>query len=104
MHKGSTPTYTFEFENLSLSGITKLSVVFAQNKEIVLEKGLNDVDILSDNKMSITLNEDETLKFKADNLRNAYVDVQFKFGYENKRIISDIVQVIIKPILKEDAL
>ena len=102
MFRGSTPTFTFEF-NIALEGIPDLNISFAQKGEIKLEKGLEDVE-MKGNQMTLYLTEDETLLFETDGLRNAYVDVQFKFGFGTKRAISDITQVIIKPILKEGKL
>ena len=108
MHRGSTPTFTFEF-NISLEGLTDLNIAFAQKGSIKLEKSLEDVKI-DGNKLELCLTEDETLLFETDGLKNAYVDTQFKFGFADKfgsidkRAISDITQIIIKPILKEGKL
>lgn len=102
MHRGSTPTFTFEL-NIVPEGMTAMNVVFAQNGEVKLEKALGDCTI-EGNKITLDLTEDETLLFDTDGLNNAYVDVQFKFGFGEKRAISDIVQIIVKPILKEGKL
>ena len=102
MHRGSTPTFTFEF-NIELTDITDLHAAFAQNEDVKLEKTLEDCEI-EGNKLTLCLTEDETLSFETDRLNNAYVDVQFKFGFGEYRAISDITQVIVKPILKEGKL
>lgn len=102
MYRGSTPTFTFEF-NIMPEGLTDLHIAFSQKGSLKLEKRLQDVEIKA-NRLSLYLTEEETLLFETDGLRNAYVDVQFKFGFGSKRAISDITQIIIKPILKEGAL
>lgn len=102
MHRGSTPTFTFEF-NIALEGLTDLHIAFSQKGSIKLEKSLEDVEVKG-NRMALSLTEDETLLFETDNMKNAYVDVQFKFGFGDKRAISDITQIIIKPVLKEGKL
>lgn len=102
MHRGSTPTLTFEL-NITPESLTAINVAFAQNGEVKLEKGIDDCTITG-NKIAITLTEDETLLFETDGLNNSYVDVQFRFGFGEKRVVSDIVQVIVKPILKEGKL
>lgn len=102
MHRGSTPTYEFEL-NIVPEGLTDLHIAFSQKGTVKLEKRLEEVEVQG-NKLTLELTEDETLLFETDGLKNAYVDVQFKFGFGDKRAISDIVQVIIKPILKEGKL
>lgn len=102
MYRGSTPTFTFEFD-IALDGLTKMSAVFSQKETIKTEKTLEDCEVAG-NKITITLTEEETLKFETDGMKNLYTDVQFKFGFGDKRVISEIVQVIVKPILKEGAL
>lgn len=102
MYRGSTPTFTFEFD-IEFNGLTALSVVFSQKEEVKVEKTLEECEVKG-NQITITLTEEETLKFETDGMRNLYTDVQFKFGFDDKRVISDIVQVVVKPILKDGAL
>ena len=102
MRRGSTPTYTFEL-NIIPEGLTDLNMSFAQNGVIKLEKSLEDVEI-QENRLTIELTEDETLLFETNDMKSAYVDVQVKFGFGTKRAISDITQIIVKPILKEGKL
>lgn len=103
MHRGATPTLICDF-NIPIDTLTGLSVVFAQKGNIILEKTLQDVEIVDDKTMNIYLTEAETLSFETDDLKRAYVDVQFRMAYGDKRVASDIMQVIIKPIMKDGAL
>lgn len=103
MHRGSTPRITFEF-NIPLYNLTEMNLSLSQKGNIILEKTINDVEIIDERNMILKLTEDETLMFETDELNNAYVDVQFRLAFGSERCASDIMQIIIKPIIKEGKL
>ena len=98
MYRGSTPTVTF---TLPFDGgdITALHLCFAQRGEIVLEKDLYACAIKG-NTLQIPLTEAETLLFDA----GATVEMQLRVGCGETRLVSDIMLVSVKPILKEGCL
>lgn len=103
MHRGSTPRITFEF-NIPLYNLTEMNLSLSQKGNIVLEKNISDVEITDEHTMILNLTEDETLMFETDEFNNAYIDVQFRLAFGEDRCASDIMQIIIKPIIKEGKL
>ena len=98
MYRGTTPTITF---TLPFDGgnITALHLCFAQRGEIVLEKDLYACEIKG-NTLQVALTEEETLRFDA----GAMVEMQLRVGCGETRLVSNIMLLSVKPILKEGCL
>lgn len=99
MHRGSTPSIRFEFDR-DISAADAVEITFSQDGEIVLNKYLSDCVVGTDT-IDVYMSEDETLMFKTDEFYNAYIEAQIKLGYGPQRVISNIMQIVIKPILKD---
>ena len=98
MYRGTTPTITF---TLPFDGgnITALHLCFVQQGEIVLEKDLYACEIKG-NTLQVALTEEETLRFDA----GAMVEMQLRVGCGETRLVSNIMLLSVKPILKEGCL
>ena len=99
MYRGTTPTITFTLPLLG-STITALHLSFAQNGELVLEKGLADC-LLADNTLQVTLTEQETLLFEAE---KGMVEMQLRIGCGEVRMASNIMHLTVDRILKDGCL
>ncbi len=99
MYRGTTPTITFTLP-LAGSAITALNLSFAQNGELVLEKGLADC-LLVDNTLQITLTEQETLLFGAE---KGMVEMQLRIGCGEAKMASNIMRLTVDRILKDGCL
>lgn len=93
MRRGTTPTHVFTVP-VEADTITALSLVYAQNGMIVIEKGLSDVTV-SGKTVQVSLTEDETLKFFS-----GAVEIQLRIGIGSKRMASDVIKVAVGDILK----
>lgn len=99
MYRGTTPIFTFK---LPFSGeeITVLSVCFAQQNQIILEKALCDC-VVEENTVSVKLSEEETLLF---NHEKGLVEMQLRVGCGEARMASNIMIISVKRILKDGCL
>lgn len=93
MRRGTTPTHVFTVP-VDASTITLLSLVYAQNGNIIIEKLLSDV-VASGNTITATLSEEETLKFFS-----GAVEIQLRIGIGTKRMASEIIKASVGDILK----
>lgn len=99
MYRGTTPTFTFNLP-IKANTITKLSVAFRQAASpVFFEKGLDDCTV-SENAISCTLTEEETLKLIA----GCQLQIQLRIGVEEARMASQIFTVSVERILRGDAL
>lgn len=98
LYRGSTPTLTFKL-SIETSALTVVSIAFAQNNAVVLEKGLADCTV-GDDTLSLTLTEDETLLF--DSSQN--MELQIRCACGDGRLCSKIVTVSVGRILKDGKL
>lgn len=71
MRRGSTPTYTFELP-FPVVNCQKIDICFAQHKKVFVQKDKSDCVLGEGNTFSLTLTQDETLLFRA----NECIDVQ----------------------------
>lgn len=99
MYRGTTPTFTFTLP-FNCNQITALSVCFAQQKQVVVEKALYDC-VVKENTLSVGLTEAETLKFDQD---KGLVEMQLRVGCGKARMASNIMQVSVDRILKDGCL
>lgn len=61
MIRGTTPTHYFDIP-IGKGGIKNIKVTYKQDDRIVVEKGIDDVEII-DNQVKVTLSQQETLRF-----------------------------------------
>ena len=96
MYRGTTPTlnFTLPFE---CRNITALSVAFAQEEKVVLEKAYEDC-VLEGNKISVTLTEDDTLLLDC---KKREVEIQLRVGCGSSRLASKIIKTSVDRILKD---
>ena len=97
MFRGTTPTLNFKFKyNLEELNIIALYYTFKQNDTVVFEKSLSDITI-TNNIISISLTQEETLKISADSI----VKIQGRFLIDNKAYATNVIQVKASDILKD---
>ena len=99
MRRGTTPKHTFTLP-FDCSEITKLSIAYAQNNEVIVEKTITDCEI-DGNTLSVVLSEEETLRFD-DSKRCA--EIQLRVARGEKKSASDVIKVAVDKILKEGCL
>lgn len=105
MIRGTTPTLRFTLP-FACSNITKLSVAFSQNDQLVLEKDISACQ-MQDNVVTVRLTEDETLMLKCGDHRPGMVktvEIQLRVGCGETRLASQIWTVPVGRILKEGCL
>lgn len=99
MIRGTTPTHTITL-SVPLDDLKDFVVTYAQNKKVVLEKTKADYTVEED-KLVITLTQEETLKFNHDDL----VEVQAKVLTMSGAVFaSQIESVFVGRILNEGVL
>lgn len=99
MRRGTTPTLTFELP-FHCGLITALNIAFAQEEEVVLEKGLDDC-VVNENTLEVTLTEDDTL---ALDCKKRYVEIQLRVGCGKTKKASNIIKTPVDRILKDGCL
>ena len=99
MYRGTTPTHNFKVP-FDTTNITRLSISYAQDDVVVLEKELRDCEITEGN-ISVRLTEEDTLTFDSD---KKTVDVQLLVGFGKEVIASQIMTIRVDKILKEGGL
>ena len=99
MRRGTTPTFTFTIP-FNVSIISSFRLIFKQEKHNILVKN-NSECALSDNSISVTLSQKETLSFDAEKPVMAQLRVLTKSG---EALSSQIVVVDIKDTLDEEVL
>lgn len=96
--RGTTPTFTLTLPFIA-EAITILSVAFAQNGTVVVNKTLDDVTV-SGKQITLTLDEDETLLF--DDTTD--IEIQLRCGIGEKRYASCIMNCSVEGVLVEGVL
>ena len=99
MYRGTTPTITLTLPFES-SRITALNLCFAQQGEIVLEKGLLEC-VAEGNTLSVNLTEADTLLFNSE---KGMVEMQLRVGCGDTRMASNIMRLSVEEILKDGCL
>lgn len=81
--RGTTPSFTFDM-SVHLGSVEELNVTFTQLDTVVIEKNKNDIEIVDENSIKVTLTEQETKLFsdKYD------AKCQFRIKYVNGAIIT----------------
>ena len=99
MIRGTTPTHTFKIP-LDAGGLKSVMVIYAQNNVEVFRKETADCT-LDGNSISVTLTQEETLKF---NHRN-HVQIQLRLLTDrDEALASDIKVVDVKECLNSEVL
>ena len=99
MIRGTTPTHTFTF-SVDLSDVKDFVITYVQNGAIVLEKKKSDCTI-SDNKIVVTLTQEETLAFD----HGTMVELQAKVLTTGGTVVaSQIFTTNVDRILNEEVL
>lgn len=100
MYRGTTPTNTFTSE-LDLSNAVVVYITYKQNKQVVFEKGKEDITFSSDDSnyvMSIELTQEETLKLSPNN--SVAIQIRARFA-DGNAVASNIITTSVAQILKE---
>lgn len=93
MYRGTTPTFNFTLP-FEAAEIDLLNVAMAQNNEVKISKGKDDCT-LSENTVTVTLTEAETLALEVGTL-----SMQLRIGIGTDRLASSIVTVPVEDVLK----
>lgn len=99
MYRGTTPTLNFTLP-FDTSNITALSVAFAQDEVVVLEKTYHDC-VMSGKEVSVALTEEDTLLLDQDKRE---VEIQLRVGCGTSRLASKIIKTSVDRILKDGCL
>ena len=99
MTRGTTPTHTFTF-SVDLSDVKDFVITYVQQGKIVLEKKKSDCTI-SENKIAVTLTQEETLKFD----HKTMVEMQAKVLMNGGTVLaSNIFTAYVSRVLNEEVL
>ena len=98
MTRGTTPTLTFQLP-FDADRLTKLSIAFSQDGDVVLEKDLDDVTA-SKQEITLVLSEEDTLLLSSE----SSLYIQLRCGLGDDRMASDIIKTSVGAILKEGVL
>ena len=95
MRRGTTPTLTFTLP-VDPSIIECLFITFSQNREIILEKNINDCEFI-DGALQVTLSQKETLSFNV-----GAIDTQIRLKTnDGSAMASNVVVAEIRNCLKD---
>lgn len=100
MYRGTTPTFNFTLP-IETSTITEAVVSFRQASGVSIDKTLADCK-LSDNTLSVSLTEAETLQLKSSKMYP--LEIQLRIGVDEARMASQVFTVPVEKILKDGAL
>lgn len=94
--RGTTPTVTFNLP-FSVSDINNVEVYFAQNDELLFEKGYDDC-VLDGTTIAVPLTQNDTLRFDDEEK----LQIQLRFMYNDERVeATSILKGKVGQILKE---
>ena len=100
MTRGTTPTHTFTF-SVDLSDVKDFVITYVQKGKIVLEKKKDDC-MISGSTISVTLTQQETLKFDD---HTSMVEIQAKVLMTGGTVLaSNIFNTYVSRILNEEVL
>ena len=96
--RGTTPSFTFDM-SIRLENVEELNVTFTQLNTVVLEKNKDDIIVLDEDTVKITLTEEETKLF-SDKYSTA---CQFRIKYVGGVIVTSEPPIIfeVNPMLHE---
>lgn len=95
MFRGTTPTHTFK-TNINLTE-ARVFVTYVQDGRTILEKTGQDVSV-TNNSVSVTLTQKETLAFKPSKRVNIQIRYVFQDGTAGA---SNVMNVEVSDVLKE---
>lgn len=88
MRRGTTPTDTFELEDIDVSVIKNVKVLYCQNRKVIVCKDLTACQIVG-NTITTELTQEETLRFNS----NLPLEIQLRILTMNgKALTSDILK------------
>ena len=99
MIRGTTPKHIFKLP-ISTDQISKLRVVYLQSKTVICEKNEKDCE-MSGNEVSLTLTQEETLKFK--DWLDAKVQIRV-LTVSGESLASEVFVVGVGELLKDEVL
>lgn len=94
MRRGTTPTHRFTVD-MDLRNAT-VYVTYAQNGKVVLERSNDSINI-TENDISFTLTQEETLKFKV----GFPIQIQLRYVYKGMAGATSIIKLPVETVLKE---
>lgn len=99
--RGTTPKFIFTLPNsITIDNVLNVELVFTQNDEIIIAKKLGDF-ITSNNQLTITLTQEDTLKLKGNSPLYYQIKVLLNDG---SVITSDIITNMVYNSLSESVL
>lgn len=99
MRRGTTPTHTFQLPDHP-GDLAEVKIIYAQNEKVILTKKKSDCSI-SGKTVSVTLTQEETLKFSACYPCQIQVRVLVADGVA---MASDVIEIKVYPILDNGVL
>ena len=95
MYRGTTPTFNFTLP-FEASQLTAAYITFSQRNTVVLEKTLDECTYEGEI-LTVTLAEEETLKFKSDSV----LEIQIRCAIGETKMASNIMTATVGRILKD---
>lgn len=102
MRRATTPTHTFTFpDEVEVTTITQVEIVYSQNNETLLKKGLEDLNIDEDkNAFYFALSQSETKLFAPGKAL-----IQLRAKNSNGAVLaSQMIWLTVKPVLDSEAI
>lgn len=101
MTRGTTPTLIFNFcDCIDLENAQKGIVAFQQNNELLFNREINLLEEVQENKIILTLTQEETLQMKA----NDYVQYQVRLLINDTAYATPIYKSMVLDILGNDVI
>ena len=99
--RGTTPTHIFTVP-VGSSQITTLKITYSQNDQVLFSKSKSDVTF-DDKQISVTLTQQETLKFVCE--PNSPVEIQISIVENNNNVLkSNVMTAVVGKSLLEEVL
>lgn len=100
MIRGTTPTFTFKIQSsVPVTTLSEAFITFKQLKKVVLEKGLSDCTVDTENNtITLELSQAETLLFEESIMAEVQLRVRLQ---DNSALASDVKRIDVHRILKE---
>ena len=99
MRRGTTPTHIFTVD-IDLTDASAVFITYSQLREVVLEKGMDDLTITPE-EISVKLTQEDTIAF-----HDEYdVEIQIAAKFEDGSVIrSQIIRTDVQRILKDEVI
>lgn len=100
MIRATTPTHRFKL-NTDISKLEKVLITYSQEGTVLIDKDLDDCDVISGDTIELTLTQEETKKFKAN--VNAKIQVRV-LTEEGTAFASHVYYTSVSDVLNDEVI